>query len=279
MRRILVTGANKGVGLALVEAILSSEADTFVYLCSRDLERGGRAAASLVEAYPGRIEVVGLDVADDRSVADAKQQVTASLAGERLYGVVNNAGIGMKIPEAARIVDTNTFGVRRVCEAFLPLLDPKVGRIVNVTSAAGPMFVASESPDTQRLLLDPGMSWPRLEAFISERLAKGFNDGAAYGFSKACANSYTMILARENAGLKVNACTPGYIDTDLTRPLGSEGKSASELGMKTPREGTVAPMHLLFGELEGNGHYYGSDALRSPLDRYRAPGSPAHTGG
>jgi hypothetical protein len=49
--------------------------------------------------------------------------------------------------------------------------------------------------------------------------------------------------------------------------------------MKTPREGTVAPMHLLFGELEGNGHYYGSDALRSPLDRYRAPGSPAHTGG
>jgi carbonyl reductase 1 len=278
MQRILVTGANKGVGLALVEAILSSEADTFVYLCSRDLERGRRAAASLVETYPGRIEVVELDVADDRSVADAKQQVTSSLASERLYGVVNNAGIGMKIPEAARIVDTNTFGVRRVCEAFLPLLDPKLGRVVNVTSAAGPMFVASESPETQRLLLDPAITWPRLETFIEERLAKGFNDGAAYGFSKACANSYTMILAREHAGLKVNACTPGYIDTDLTRPPGSEGKSTAELGMKTPREGTVAPMYLLFGELDGNGYYYGSDAKRSPLDRYRAPGAPAFTG-
>jgi carbonyl reductase 1 len=35
---------------------------------------------------------------------------------------------------------------------------------------------------------------------------------------------------------------------------------------------------LLFGELEGNGRYYGSDGLRSPLDRYRAPGSEAFDG-
>ena len=37
-------------------------------------------------------------------------------------------------------------------------------------------------------------------------------------------------------------------------------------------------MFLLFGEPEGNGRYYGSDALRSPLDRYRAPGSAPYTG-
>jgi carbonyl reductase 1 len=35
-------------------------------------------------------------------------------------------------------------------------------------------------------------------------------------------------------------------------------------------------MHLLFDELEGNGRCYGSDAKRSPLDRYRAPGSPPY---
>ena len=36
--------------------------------------------------------------------------------------------------------------------------------------------------------------------------------------------------------------------------------------------------HLLFGELEGNGRYYGSDAKRSPLDKYRSPGSPPYEG-
>ena len=40
MRRILVTGANKGIGLALVEAILAQHADTFVYLGARDAGRG-----------------------------------------------------------------------------------------------------------------------------------------------------------------------------------------------------------------------------------------------
>jgi hypothetical protein len=56
----------------------------------------------------------------------------------------------------------------------------------------------------------------------------------------------------------------------------SQGKTPAELGMKTPAEGAKAPLHLLFGTLEGNGRYYGSDGKRSPLDRYRAPGSPEY---
>ena len=39
----------------------------------------------------------------------------------------------------------------------------------------------------------------------------------------------------------------------------------------------VAPLFLLFGSSQGSGHYYGSDARRSPLDRYRAPGSPEYS--
>jgi carbonyl reductase 1 len=56
----------------------------------------------------------------------------------------------------------------------------------------------------------------------------------------------------------------------------SQGKAPADLGMKPPAAGTVAPMHLLFGELTGTGRYFGSDAQPSPLDRYRAPGSPPH---
>jgi hypothetical protein len=48
--------------------------------------------------------------------------------------------------------------------------------------------------------------------------------------------------------------------------------------MKTPAEGARVIMHLLFGESPGSGHYFGSDSLRSPMDRYRAPGSPAYAG-
>ena len=293
---MLVTGANKGIGLAIVTAILEDHADTFVYLGSRDLDRGRAAAASLTQAHPDwqtRIEVVGLDVGDKRSVADAAKHIAAHTT-EKLYGLVNNAGIsGGSEPTLADVFEVNTLGVQRVCETFLPLLDSTHGRIVNVTSAAGPLFVASCSAAMQRFFLDDQITWPRLEAFIHECIAtgsdeaafaaKGLAGGAAYGLSKACTNTYTLLLARacseSKPGLRVNACTPGFIETDMTRRLAeSQGKAPSELGMKPPSAGAKAPIFLLFGELEGNGRFYGSDAQRSPLDRYRAPGSAPYTG-
>jgi NAD(P)-dependent dehydrogenase (short-subunit alcohol dehydrogenase family) len=291
MRRIFVTGANKGIGLAIVEAIVAEHADTFVYIGSRDVERGRAAAAGLGRKHAdwqARIEVVPLDVADDRSVADAARHVSASLQGDTLYGVVNNAGIGLGQDGLAAMFDTNTLGVHRVCEAFVPLIDAQAGRVVNVTSAAGPSFVATCSAERQRFFLDAQTTWPLLRAFIDECLAvggdapafaaKGLGNGSAYGLSKACTNTYTMILARERPSLRVNACTPGFIATDMTRHFAeSERKSPAELGMKTPAEGARAPMHLLFATLAGNGRYYGSDAKRSPLDRYRAPGSAEYT--
>lgn len=291
MQRIVVTGANKGIGLAIVRGILSRQGDAFVYLGSRDLERGRAAAASLVgedDAWRSRLEVIALDVADDRSVAEASKQVRSSLGAENLYGLVNNAGIGVGSGNLATIVETNVFGVHRATEAFLPMLAAG-GRIVNVTSASGPIFVAGCSAERRRFFLDAEITWPTLRAFIAECVAlgddkaalaaRGLGDVSPYGFSKACANAYTMIVAREHPTLRVNACTPGFIATDLTRAfLESSGKSAFELGMKTPDQGAQAPLHLLFDELEGNGRYYGSDGKRSPLDRYREPGSPEFTG-
>jgi NAD(P)-dependent dehydrogenase (short-subunit alcohol dehydrogenase family) len=278
MRRVLVTGANKGIGRAIVEAILQHADDTFVYLGSRDRARGEEAKAALGAAHASRVEVVELDVGDASSVERAKSKV------EPLFGLVNNAGVGWSSGLGVRgLVEVNTFGVERVCRTFLPLVDASAkggGRIVNVTSAAGPSYVAKLPDDQKRFFLDGSISWDRLKSFIDERLAADDVSGEdAYGFSKACTNLYTLILARENPNLRINACTPGFIETDMTRPYAEkQGKPPAAMGMKPPSAGAVAPLHLLFGDLEGNGRYYGSDAKRSPLDRYREPGSAPYTG-
>lgn len=275
MRRILVTGANKGIGRAIVRAILDAHADTFVYLASRDADRGREAARAL---GGDRIEVVALDVVAGASVAEAVEHVRGHLGNERLYGLVNNAGVGYGSGATlADMVATNTLGLRRVSEAFLPLVEPAGGRIVNVTSAAGPNFVAAADEETKRLLTDPHGTWSALASYLDRVEASGA-DG--YGLSKAVANAYTLILAREHPNLRVNACTPGFIETDMTRGF-AEGKTREELdqmGLKPPEAGAVSPLFLLFGDPPGNGRYYGSDAQRSPLDRYRSPGSPAFTG-
>jgi NAD(P)-dependent dehydrogenase (short-subunit alcohol dehydrogenase family) len=291
MRRILVTGANKGIGFALVSEILRSEEDTFVFLSSRDSARGQAALRSLLKEHPEwseRAAFVQLDVTSDDSVKRAAETVAQICGEEPLYAVVNNAGIGLGAANLRAVMDVNILGVQRVCQAFLPLLDKTSGRVVNITSAAGPNFVSKCSPERQAFFLDSQIEWPALRAFIDECCElegpaafaeRGLSDGDAYGLSKACGGSYTMLLARENPTLRINSCTPGYIATDMTRPYAERsGKSPEELGMKTPTEGTRSCLFLLFGEPEGNGRYYGSDARRSPLDRYRSPGDPPYEG-
>ena len=99
MRRILVTGANKGIGFAITERILEEADDTFVFLGSRDRGRGEAAAERLQQAGAGRadrIQVVEIDVASDQSVDRAARQVRDACGGQALYGIVNNAGIGLR---------------------------------------------------------------------------------------------------------------------------------------------------------------------------------------
>jgi len=100
---------------------------------------------------------------------------------------------------------------------------------------------------------------------------------------QASLNVYTQQVARKHDGrLFVNSCSPGYIATDLTKGMGATNP---------PEKGTVAPLALLFSALPpgaatseptvksgGSGRYYGSDAVRSPLNRYRGPGDPPYEG-
>ena len=130
MKRIVVTGANKGIGLAIVKRLLKENPDVYVYLGSRDIERGLAAIEQIgLEIGPAakdRVELLQIDVSSDASVQKAAESIRKSLDGS-IYGVVNNAGGTSGEMSARQIIDLNTYGVRRVSEAFLPLIQKDKG--------------------------------------------------------------------------------------------------------------------------------------------------------
>jgi len=309
MKRILVTGANKGIGLAIVTKLLQDFPDTHLLLGSRDVGRGQKALQQVLDqvgdAAKDRVELIQLDVTSDESVKNAVEAVKAKHGqSEPLFGLVNNAGGSS---ESARgTVDLNTHGLRRVCEAFVPLIQKDKGRIVQVSSGAAPMFVRTCSQDIQDFFVNSKVTWPEIEATIitpflkisedssldaTEKAAAlaavGLSEGGmgAYGLSKACVNAYTLELSKRFPTLLVNSCSPGFIETDLTRPWADKsGKKPEEMGMLPVEKGTIAPNYLMMGDLEGDiegyesGRYYGSDGKRSPFHKTRNPGDPVYDG-
>lgn len=264
---------NKGIGLAICEKLIKDYTDTFVYLGSRDIARGQEAIASIVAKIGGtsasRLELVVVDVGDDASVSAAASDLTSNIGVDSLYGIVNNAGIGFG-NTLEDLMNVNIFGVQRVVNAFLPLLkktdDPlTTGRIVNVSSASGAMFITKlREAGVDYSALTSAATWPEVEAFASEvKNLATIGDSEAYGLSKACLNIYTIQLAKAHPEFIINSCTPGFINTDLTKGFGATN---------TPEMGTPSTLHCLFSPDAGTGRYYGSDAKRSPIDRYRGPG-------
>ena len=294
MKRILITGANKGIGLATAKKLLESYNETYVLLGTRDLNKGSQAMKSLSNVNPefkDRIHLLQIDVEQDDSVNLAAEEVGETFGKTQgtLYGIVNNAGIGNSVDNLEKILQVNTHGPKRICDAFIPLLNSSQGRIVNVTSASGPTFVSGSSDETKKLLTNPAITWTEIQDYMDKCVDASTNNDiisdnvssidSAYGLSKACTNAYTIFLARQHPNIKVNACTPGFIETDMTRHMAvSGGKTPAEMGMLSPEEGTSASLFLLMGNPEASGYYYGSDCLRSPLDRYRSPGDPPYNG-
>jgi len=310
MKAILVTGANKGIGLAIVTKLLEDFPDTYILLGSRNVARGREALQHVVRklGYEGknRVDLLQLDVTSDESIRDAVNTVKKMLGDkEPLYGLVNNAGGMSGTPR--EILELNTYSLRRVTEAFLPLIRTDQGRIVQLSSGAAPSFVKNCSPDMQALFVDKQITWEQLEKkvikpfmMISEDLSLSEEEKAqkmmdhglskqglgGYGLSKACVNSYTIELAQRFPSMLINSCSPGFIATDLTRPFAERSgkRDPQEVGALPVEKGTIAPNYLMMGNLMldipdyESGRFYGSDAKRSPLHKSRSPGDPVYDG-
>jgi len=271
---VLVTGGNAGIGLALCKQ-LTYDYGCHVYLCSRSLEKGTAAMKSIVDGKPasckGQCEVVQLDTSSDESVVSAAADVKARLEakGAQLYAIVNNAATGMSHGVTPDVVlNTNLFGPKRVVEGFMPLVS-KFGRIVNVSSGAGPNYVARCSSEVKKMLCNPEVSWEQIVEHAKSGLGSPADYMGGYGLSKALLNCYTMLLAKQHPELLVSCLCPGFLETAMTKGMGAP---------KPPEEGTVSIRHCLFDKLDGSGWFYVSDGVRSPLHFLRHPGQPAYNG-
>jgi NAD(P)-dependent dehydrogenase (short-subunit alcohol dehydrogenase family) len=187
-RVALVTGGSRGIGRAIVEALLG---DGFVVsFCSRTPASVATATAELAARWPGRVAGEAVDVRDARQVA--AWIAAADGRWGRIDCLVNNAGLGTFAPvdeiapETFReVLETNLFGAFYAIAAVAPILRRQGrGWIFNVGS------LAAKNP---------------------------FAGGAAYNASKfgLLGLSEAAMLDLRHAGIRVVAVLPGSVDTDF----------------------------------------------------------------
>lgn len=205
MNSVLITGANRSIGLELVKQF--SKKGLFVYLGTRDLEKGQVVVDELNKNGFENIKAIQIDVTNPDTILAAKNIVESEKG--KLDILINNAGISGEFPQSAlntsikdiqNVFDTNFFGVISVTQAFLELLKKsKSPRISNITSGLGSLTLHS----------DPTWKYYNFKA-------------ASYVTSKAALNAYTIALAYELRELpfKVNAIDPGYTATDFNHHSG-----------------------------------------------------------
>lgn len=206
-RVALVTGANRGIGLAIAAGL--AERGFHVVLGGRS-EEAVRTAAAELAARGFDASGHKLDVTDPASVARAVAD--AANLRRRLDVLVNNAGIAIDRgqlasgPDFERVkatLDANLLGAWRCCAAAIPEMKKNDwGRIVNVTSALGSIGIMGAT-------------------------------NVSYRVSKAGLNALTRILAAEldGTGILVNAASPGRTNTRMA--YGETDRTAEE-GADTP---------------------------------------------
>jgi 2-dehydro-3-deoxy-L-rhamnonate dehydrogenase (NAD+) len=197
-RNAIVTGAARGIGLAIAERLASEGVRVAIW--DVDAAEAKKAAAALGSAH----RAYGVDIADEASVAKAAGAVFDEFG--RIDILINNAGIlGPVAPlweqEPAafrRVIDVNLTGMYLVCRAIVPRMrkqyGPARGRIVNVSSIQG---------------------------------KEGLAQSGAYGISKAGVIGLTKILGKELAGdgITVNCVTPAAAETDMAREITAERRA------------------------------------------------------
>ena len=194
----LVTGASRGIGQAIAQALGAENA--FVVGTATSAAGADKISANFKEHGIKGTGMV-LDVGDPESVTNCVKQIIDEYGAPDI--LVNNAGITrdnllmmMKDEQWDDIINTNLSSVFRMSKAVLrPMMKKRNGRIINISSVVG---VTGNAGQTNYAATKAGL----------------------LGFSKS--------LAREigSRNITVNTIAPGFIDTDMTRELADEQREA-----------------------------------------------------
>ena len=256
MTTYFVTGANSGIGRALVEGLAARGSDTIV-LATRSEERTRPVLADLKARYPtARTQWVHLDVSDLGSVRRAAQTFVATK--QPIDVLVNNAGIagtrrlsndGFDITYA-----TNHIGPFLLTNLLLPRLrEAPQGRVVNVASNAH--FAAKE------------MTWSGLERRTAPKRS-GFKD---YAVTKLMNILHAKELARRLAGTRVTTYSlhPGAVASNIWRAIPQPIQWIAKLFMLSNEAGARTPLYCAtaaeLGKTSGRYYYQEREARTSPL--------------
>ncbi len=138
-RTVLITGCSSGIGRAT--ASLLAERGYHVLAGVRDPEH----VAGLARPDLSQLDPFVLDVTKEDHIAQAVERVRQT-SPQGLYGLVNNAGLGMPaavelspLDEVRQLFEVNTFAPLRMIQSFLPLLRIGSGRVINMSSMNGTM--------------------------------------------------------------------------------------------------------------------------------------------
>jgi 3-oxoacyl-[acyl-carrier protein] reductase len=193
LRNVIVTGASRGLGLAITEALTASGYCVLAIARSPSTEL---QALSTSAAQPGRgaVQFYPFDLLE----IAAMPQLVTRLRREvgPLYGLVNNAGLGtpgllamMPVAQIETLIRLNTLSpIVLTKQVVRSMMSERAGRVVNISSIVA---------------------------------MTGYQALSVYSATKASLIGFTRALAREvgQLGITVNAVAPGFVDTDMTREL------------------------------------------------------------
>uniref|UniRef100_A0A914PFM0 Carbonyl reductase n=1 Tax=Panagrolaimus davidi TaxID=227884 RepID=A0A914PFM0_9BILA len=270
----VVTGANKGIGYGIVETLASTLNNAIIYLTARDESRGKSAVQKLEQSLGNKkkseIRFHQLDI-EDESSAKRFAEYLKKTHGE-IDVLINNAGFAFKqdatesAEEQANVtIGINYYGTKKVSTQLVPLIK-KGGRVVNVCSQAGVMIDMSKDKEMEKFKvmkdiydekhiqkLKNASSEKEIDEFVEEYKKAAKDDTrkehgfpcSAYRVSKAAEIAYTLLLHRQHKDLTINACCPGYVNTDM-----SSGK-----GPLTIEQGADTPVYLATDSNAPNGEF------------------------
>ena len=208
-QRVLITGANTGLGLSLVKRFLREKFEVFAGVYRSDAE-----LQELIRDDDATLALIPLDVGDTDSVGRAARRVAERT--DALDIVINNAGIHLKNSQPSleqldfadqhlqQTMEVNTFGPLRVVQQFLSLLEKGEQKlIINISSEAG--SIADCWRESQ----------------------------FAYCMSKAALNMQSKILQNylKPRGFKVLAVHPGWMRTYMGGPDATISPDESAAGI------------------------------------------------